>query len=125
MGSAEMLLRDPDGRHVSVRSIVRDVEAAIGFYTRHLGFGVQIHPNEAFAMLNRGDLRLVLSVPPPTSRPGRRRGSPPPERCPHPGVVAGDPGAGTTLRSDKKGKPTAVAQAYGEDPDRGEGTDGR
>ena len=48
---------------VSVRYIVHDVEAAIGFYTGHLGFSVQIHPNEEFAMLNRGDLRLVLSVP--------------------------------------------------------------
>jgi catechol 2,3-dioxygenase-like lactoylglutathione lyase family enzyme len=42
---------------------VHDVEAAIGFYTGHLGFSVQIHPNDMFAMLNRGDLRLVLSVP--------------------------------------------------------------
>jgi catechol 2,3-dioxygenase-like lactoylglutathione lyase family enzyme len=48
---------------VSVRYIVHDVEAAIGFYTRYLGFSVQIHPNDMFAMLNRGDLRLVLSVP--------------------------------------------------------------
>ena len=48
---------------VSVRYIVHDVEAAIGFYTGHLGFSVQIHPNDMFAMLSRGDLRLVLSVP--------------------------------------------------------------
>ena len=48
---------------VSVRYIVYDVQAAIGFYTTHLGFSVQIHPNEMFAMLSRGDLRLVLSVP--------------------------------------------------------------
>jgi catechol 2,3-dioxygenase-like lactoylglutathione lyase family enzyme len=48
---------------VSVRYIVHDVEAAIGFYTGHLGFSVQLHPNDMFAMLNRGDLRLVLSVP--------------------------------------------------------------
>ena len=48
---------------VSVRYIVYDVEAAIGFYTRHLGFSVQMHPNDMFAMLSRGDLRLVLSVP--------------------------------------------------------------
>ena len=48
---------------VSVRYSVYDVEAAIGFYTRHLGFSVQIHPNDMFAMLSRGDLRLVLSVP--------------------------------------------------------------
>ena len=48
---------------VSIRYIVHDVEAAIGFYTGHLGFSLQIHPNDMFAMLNRGDLRLVLSVP--------------------------------------------------------------
>ena len=48
---------------VSVRYFVYDVDAAIGFYTRHLGFSVQIHPNDMFAMLSRGDLRLVLSVP--------------------------------------------------------------
>jgi catechol 2,3-dioxygenase-like lactoylglutathione lyase family enzyme len=48
---------------VSVRYIVDDIEAAIGFYTGHLGFSVQMHPNDMFAMLTRGDLRLVLSVP--------------------------------------------------------------
>ena len=48
---------------VSVRYIVNDIDAAIGFYTRHLGFSVQMHPNDMFAMLTRGDLRLVLSVP--------------------------------------------------------------
>jgi catechol 2,3-dioxygenase-like lactoylglutathione lyase family enzyme len=48
---------------VSIRYIVNDIDAAIGFYTRHLGFTVQMHPNDMFAMLTRGDLRLVLSVP--------------------------------------------------------------
>jgi catechol 2,3-dioxygenase-like lactoylglutathione lyase family enzyme len=48
---------------VSVRYFVHDVEAAIGFYTGQLGFSVQVHPNDMFAMLSRGDLRLVLSVP--------------------------------------------------------------
>ncbi len=48
---------------VSVRYIVNDIDAAIGFYTRHLGFSVQMHPSDMFAMLTRGDLRLVLSVP--------------------------------------------------------------
>ena len=47
---------------VSIRYIVDDIDAAIGFYTRHLGFSVQMHPNDMFAMLTRGDLRLVLSV---------------------------------------------------------------
>jgi len=48
---------------VSVRYIVNDIDAAIGFYTRYLGFSEQMHPNDMFAMLTRGDLRLVLSVP--------------------------------------------------------------
>jgi predicted enzyme related to lactoylglutathione lyase len=48
---------------VSVRYIVDDVEAAIGFYVDSLGFTLEMHPAPAFAMLSRGDLRLVLSAP--------------------------------------------------------------
>ena len=48
---------------VSVRYIVNDVDAAIAFYTNHLGFAEVMHPAPAFAMLSRGDLRLVLSAP--------------------------------------------------------------
>jgi catechol 2,3-dioxygenase-like lactoylglutathione lyase family enzyme len=48
---------------VSVRYIVDDVDAAIEFYCRHLGFTEKMHPAPAFAMLTRGDLRLVLSAP--------------------------------------------------------------
>ncbi|HZM29997.1 MAG TPA: VOC family protein [Acidimicrobiales bacterium] len=48
---------------VSVRYIVDDVDAAIGFYTDILGFQVQMHPAPAFAMLDRGDLRLLLNSP--------------------------------------------------------------
>ena len=47
---------------VSIRYIVNDIDPAIDFYTRHLGFSVQMHPNDMFAMLTRGELRLVLSV---------------------------------------------------------------
>lgn len=46
---------------VSVRYIVHDVDAAIGFYTTHLGFTEEAHPGPALAVLARGDLRLVLS----------------------------------------------------------------
>jgi tRNA-Thr(GGU) m(6)t(6)A37 methyltransferase TsaA len=53
-----------------VRYLVTDVAAAIDFYTTHLGFGVQMHANEAFAMLTRGDLRLVLVVPGEPGGPG-------------------------------------------------------
>jgi catechol 2,3-dioxygenase-like lactoylglutathione lyase family enzyme len=48
---------------VSVRYIVNDVDAAISFYTQHLGFSEVMHPAPTFAMLSRGDLRLVLSAP--------------------------------------------------------------
>ena len=48
---------------VSVRYIVDDVDAAIDFYRRALGFQVDMHPAPTFAMLSRGDLRLVLSAP--------------------------------------------------------------
>ena len=48
---------------VTVRYIVTDVDAAIAFYCRQLGFDEQMHPAPTFAMLSRGDLRLVLSAP--------------------------------------------------------------
>ena len=48
---------------VSVRYIVDDVDEAIAFYRDLLDFKVVIHPAPAFAMLSRGDLRLVLSAP--------------------------------------------------------------
>ncbi|HEX3783053.1 MAG TPA: VOC family protein [Pseudonocardiaceae bacterium] len=47
---------------VSVRYIVDDVEVAIAFYCEHLGFRLEVHPAPSFAMLSRGDLRLVLSA---------------------------------------------------------------
>lgn len=47
---------------VQVRYIVRDVGASIEFYAR-LGFKLEMHPAPPFAMLSRGDLRLVLSAP--------------------------------------------------------------
>jgi len=48
---------------VSVRYIVADVDAAIAFYTGHLGFAVDLHPAPGFARLSRGDLRLLLNRP--------------------------------------------------------------
>jgi catechol 2,3-dioxygenase-like lactoylglutathione lyase family enzyme len=47
----------------SVRYIVQDVDDAIAFYCQHLDFEEQMHPAPTFAMLSRGDLRLVLSAP--------------------------------------------------------------
>ncbi len=48
---------------VTVRYIVHDVDAAISFYTRQLGFSLVMHPAPTFAMVSRNDLRLVLSAP--------------------------------------------------------------
>ncbi len=48
---------------VSVRYIVHDVDRAIAFYTELLDFKMVMHPAPTFAMLSRGDLRLVLSAP--------------------------------------------------------------
>ena len=48
---------------VSVRYIVDDVDAATDFYCSQLGFEEVMHPAPAFAMLSRGDLRLVLTAP--------------------------------------------------------------
>ena len=48
---------------VSVRYIVDDVDSAIAFYCGTLGFTEVMHPAPSFAMLARGDLRLVLSAP--------------------------------------------------------------
>lgn len=56
---------------VQVRYIVSDVDAAIAFYCQHLGFKEEMHPAPVFAMLTRGDLRLVLSAPNPSAGGGQ------------------------------------------------------
>ena len=56
---------------VSVRYIVDDVDEAIRFYVDHLGFTEVMHPAPTFAMLARGDLRLVLSAPNPMGGGGQ------------------------------------------------------
>ena len=54
---------------VNVRYMVDDVEAAVAFYTTHLGFTLISKTLPAFADVARGDLRLLLSGP--TSSAGR------------------------------------------------------
>src|SRR5690349_18207016 len=48
---------------VNVRYLVDDVDAAIDFYTTHLGFTVRSSAAPAFADVTRGHLRLLLSGP--------------------------------------------------------------
>jgi catechol 2,3-dioxygenase-like lactoylglutathione lyase family enzyme len=52
----------PD-HYASVRYIVNDVQAAIDFYTTHLGFRLNSSAAPAFADVVRGPLRLLLSGP--------------------------------------------------------------
>src|SRR5690349_12796009 len=48
---------------VNVRYMVDDVDASIAFYTKLLGFEVQMSAAPAFADVRRGNLRLLLSGP--------------------------------------------------------------
>ena len=48
---------------VNVRYMVDDVDEAVAFYTKHLGFALLSSAAPAFADVTRGDLRLLLSGP--------------------------------------------------------------
>jgi catechol 2,3-dioxygenase-like lactoylglutathione lyase family enzyme len=65
---------------VNVRYMVDDVDKAIDFYTRHLGFSLLSNSAPAFADVRRDNLRLLLSGP--TSSAGRPM---PDGRKPEPG----------------------------------------
>lgn len=45
------------------RYIVNDVDEAIGFYTKLLGFKVEMHPAPPFAEISRGDMHIYLTQP--------------------------------------------------------------
>ncbi len=67
---AEALLRRIQGAELpaspgpaTVRYFVGDLDAALAFYRDLLGFEVELRPSPMFAMLYRGDLRLLLTVP--------------------------------------------------------------
>jgi len=48
---------------VNVRYMVDDVQTAIDWYTKHLGFSLLSNQAPAFADVKRGSLRLLLSGP--------------------------------------------------------------
>jgi catechol 2,3-dioxygenase-like lactoylglutathione lyase family enzyme len=48
---------------VNVRYLVDDVQAAVDFYTTHLGFTLRSSYLPAFADVTRGNLRLLLAGP--------------------------------------------------------------
>jgi catechol 2,3-dioxygenase-like lactoylglutathione lyase family enzyme len=68
---------------VSVRYTVHDVDAAIAFYRDLLGFDLVMHPAPPFAMLTKGDLRLLLSAA--GGGPGGGSQAMPDGRTPEPG----------------------------------------
>jgi catechol 2,3-dioxygenase-like lactoylglutathione lyase family enzyme len=48
---------------VNVRYITDDVDVAVDFYVERLGFSVEMRAGPGFAMVSRGDLRLLLNRP--------------------------------------------------------------
>ena len=66
------MLSQMTAQYASVRYLVDDVQAAIDFYTTHLGFTVNSSAAPAFADVVRGPLRLLLSGP-TSSVAGRNR----------------------------------------------------
>jgi len=66
----------------TIRYIVRNVDEAVVFLTRHLGFGVALHPNSDFAIVERGDVRVALSA---VGGPGGGSQPMPDGRRPEPG----------------------------------------
>jgi glyoxylase I family protein len=65
-----------------VRYIVNDVDAAVAFYTRHLGFRVTAQSGPYFAIVEQENLQLVLSPP---KGPGGGSQPMPDGRRPEPG----------------------------------------
>ena len=63
--AAACLLRAFEDRQntVRVRYMVTDLDPAVTFYTKYLGFDVKQQARPNFAMLSRGNLELVLSTP--------------------------------------------------------------
>jgi catechol 2,3-dioxygenase-like lactoylglutathione lyase family enzyme len=50
-----------DTQHVNVRYMVDDVQQSVDWYTKHLGFRLLSNAAPAFADVERGSLRLLLS----------------------------------------------------------------
>lgn len=66
--SLQLAARAQSGQEMSmnkvrVRYMVNELDPAVKFYTAHLGFQVERESKPNFAMLERGNLELVLSTP--------------------------------------------------------------
>ncbi|TCU28873.1 catechol 2,3-dioxygenase-like lactoylglutathione lyase family enzyme [Rhizobium azibense] len=67
---------------ISVRYIVDDVDAAVAFYQKHLGFSVSFRPAQGFAILEKDGFRLLVSA---MTGPGGAPQAMPDGRKPEPG----------------------------------------
>ena len=57
----QRIMNDTDSNLVNVRYMVEDVDTAVAFYTKYLGFSLLTNKAPAFADVVRGNLRLLLS----------------------------------------------------------------
>src|SRR5579859_557983 len=55
--------KERDMNTVRVRYMVNNIDSAVSFYTKYLGFQAKPGATANFAMLSRGNLQLVLSTP--------------------------------------------------------------
>lgn len=55
--------KDSKMNSARVRYMVKDVDSAVSFYTKYLGFHIERSTTPNFAMLSRGNLELLLSTP--------------------------------------------------------------
>src|SRR5690242_464354 len=68
-GSTLLLAETPQSKEqtdmstVRVRYMVNELDPAVEFYTKYLGFQPKQQNKPYFAMLSRGNLELVLSTP--------------------------------------------------------------
>jgi glyoxylase I family protein len=83
---------------VKIRYLVKDVDRSIAFYTRHLGFTLELHAGPAFASVSRAGLTLLLSGP---GSSGAR---------PMPDGRAQQPGGWNRILLDVEDLPSRVAQ---------------
>jgi catechol 2,3-dioxygenase-like lactoylglutathione lyase family enzyme len=109
----------------TVRYLVGDVDRAVAFYTRHLGFTLEQQMGPAFARVGRDDLTLWLAGP-----QGSAARPMPDGRQPEPGgwnrfvievddlaaIVAALRAAGVTFRNEIVTGPGGM-QILAEDPD--------
>jgi catechol 2,3-dioxygenase-like lactoylglutathione lyase family enzyme len=92
------------------RYIVNDVSAAIDFYTKHLGFKVEMHPAPGFAEISRGDMHIYLTQ---ASQGGVGGGAPMPsgeQQKPEAGTASTSSSTGWMERLPRSNRP-AVAFA--------------